>query len=58
MINRKEEQGQEAIDKIKKEKADAKIEWLPCDLGKLSEVKEVFSGIREREPRLDLVSLV
>jgi NAD(P)-dependent dehydrogenase (short-subunit alcohol dehydrogenase family) len=56
MINRKEEQGQEAIDKIKKEVGDdAKIEWVPCDLGNLKEVKEVFTGIREREERLDLV---
>jgi len=56
MINRKEEQGQDAIDKIKKEAGpDAKIEWIPCDLGSLKEVKEVFTGIREREKRLDLV---
>jgi len=58
MINRKEEQGQEAIDKIKKEVGDdAKIEWVPCDLGNLKEVKEVFTGIREREERLDLLIL-
>ncbi len=56
MVNRKEEQGQEAIDKIKKEtNGEAKIEWIPCDLGNLKEVKEVFGGIREREDRLDLV---
>lgn len=56
MVNRKEEQGQEAIDKIKKEVGDdAKIEWVPCDLGNLKEVKAVFTGIREREERLDLV---
>jgi NAD(P)-dependent dehydrogenase (short-subunit alcohol dehydrogenase family) len=56
MINRKEEQGQAAIDKIKEEAGeDAKIEWLPCDLGNLREVQEVFSGIRKREQRLDLV---
>jgi hypothetical protein len=56
MVNRKEEQGQEAIDKIKKEAGDyAKIEWVPCDLGNLKEVKEVFTGIKEREERLDLV---
>ena len=56
MINRKEEQGQDAIDKIKKEAGpNAQIEWIQCDLGSLKEVKEVFTGIREREKRLDLV---
>jgi hypothetical protein len=56
MVNRKEEQGQEAIQKIKDEAGnDAKIEWLGCDMGNLKEVKDVFSGIREREERLDLV---
>lgn len=56
MVNRKEEQGQSAIDKIKEEAgADAKIEWIPCDMGDLNEIKEVFSGMRERESRLDLV---
>ncbi|KAH3542860.1 hypothetical protein KXW19_008040 [Aspergillus fumigatus] len=55
MVNRKEEQGQSAIDKIKEEAgADAKIEWIPCDMGDLNEIKEVFSGMRERESRLDL----
>ena len=34
MVNRKEEQGQEVIDEIKSEAGeDAKIEWLPCDMG-------------------------
>jgi enoyl-[acyl-carrier-protein] reductase (NADH) len=56
MVNRKEDQGQEAIQKIKEEAGeDAKIEWLGCDMGNLKEVKDVFSGIREREERLDLV---
>lgn len=56
MINRKEDQGQEAIQKIKKEAGEeAQIEWLPCDMGNLKQIKEVFSGIREREERLDLV---
>lgn len=56
MVNRKEEQGQGAIDKIKEEAGpDAKIEWIPCDMGNLNEIKEVFSAIREREERLDLV---
>jgi len=58
MINRKEEQGSEAIQKIKQEAGDdAEVEWIACDLGNLSEVKSVFGGIREREERLDLVYL-
>jgi len=58
MLNRKEEQGSEAISKIKEEAGqDAQIEWLRCDFGNLNEVKEVFSGIREREKRLDLVRI-
>lgn len=56
MVNRKEEQGDEAIKKIKEEVGpDAKIEWEGCDMGNLKQVKEVFSKIREREERLDLV---
>ncbi|CAG5137227.1 uncharacterized protein ALTATR162_LOCUS56 [Alternaria atra] len=55
MVNRKEEQGEEAIKKIKEECGqDAKIEWEGCDMGTLKEVKEVFTKIREREERLDL----
>ncbi|KAF7507370.1 hypothetical protein GJ744_010687 [Endocarpon pusillum] len=58
MVNRKEDQGKEAIDKIKQEAGEeAKIEWLPCDMGNLKQVKEVFTGVREREDRLDLLIL-
>jgi NAD(P)-dependent dehydrogenase (short-subunit alcohol dehydrogenase family) len=58
MVNRKEDQGNAAIEKIKEEVGqDAQIEWLQCDFGNLKEVKEVFSGIREREERLDLLVL-
>jgi len=58
MINRKEDQGLAAIDRIKDEVgSEAKIEWTPCDLGSLKEVKEVFAGIREREERLDILIL-
>jgi len=58
MINRKEEQGNDAIAKIKEEVGEhAQIEWLPCDLGSLKEVKEVFKGLSERETRLDLLIL-
>ncbi len=56
MVNRREEQGDEQIQKIKGEVGeDAKIEWEGCDLADLNQVKEVFTRIREREDRLDLV---
>ena len=56
MVNRKEDQGQAAVEQIKKEAGqDAKIEWMPCDMGNFKEIKEVFTGFREREERLDLV---
>ncbi|RAH46231.1 short chain dehydrogenase/reductase family protein [Aspergillus brunneoviolaceus CBS 621.78] len=58
MVNRKEEQGQSAIESIKKEAGEgAQIEWVPCDMGNLKEVREVFEGIRQREERLDLLIL-
>lgn len=56
MVNRKSEQGDAAIDSIKKEKGpDAEIEWIGCDMGVLKQVKEVFTQMREKEKRLDLV---
>jgi hypothetical protein len=56
MVNRKSEQGDAAIDAIKKEsESDAKVEWVGCDMGSLKQVKEVFTKMREREERLDLV---
>ncbi|KAL4983313.1 hypothetical protein BDW68DRAFT_194536 [Aspergillus falconensis] len=58
MINRKEEQGESAIKKIKDESGGkAEIEWLPCDMGSLKQIRDVFGGIRERESRLDLLIL-
>ena len=58
MVNRKEEQGEAAIDKIKEESDQgAQIEWVECDLGNLNQVKDVFTGICKREDRLDLVRL-
>jgi NAD(P)-dependent dehydrogenase (short-subunit alcohol dehydrogenase family) len=58
MVNRKEDQGDVAIKRIKEECGqDAKIEWEGCDMGTLREVREVFTRIREREDRLDLVCL-
>ena len=59
MVNRKEEQGEAAIERIKQEAGkDAQIEWMPCDMGNLRQIKETFSKLREREGRLDLVSIV
>jgi len=57
MVNRKEEQGDEAISKIKEETPSAKIEWKECDLGSLKAVRDVFSNLRESLPRLDYLSL-
>lgn len=58
MVNRKEEQGEDAIKKIKDEVGpDAKIEWEECDMGNLKQIKEVFTKIRERESRMDLLIL-
>jgi NAD(P)-dependent dehydrogenase (short-subunit alcohol dehydrogenase family) len=56
MVNRKEDQGQESIQKIKDEVgADAPIEWIGCDMGNLKQIHDVFTSLREREQRLDLV---
>jgi NAD(P)-dependent dehydrogenase (short-subunit alcohol dehydrogenase family) len=61
MINRKEYQGDEAIQRIKDAAAkagvqDVQIEWKGCDLGDFNQVKEVFGGLAKSEPRLDFVS--
>ncbi|KAK1752919.1 hypothetical protein QBC47DRAFT_348140 [Echria macrotheca] len=57
MVNRKEEQGAEAIEKIKKETPTAQVDWKECDLGTLSQVREVFSSLRESLDRLDFLVL-
>ncbi|CAG8908482.1 unnamed protein product [Penicillium egyptiacum] len=58
MVNRKEEQGDEAVKKIKKEAGDdANIQWIPCDMGDLKQTKERFTKIRSEENRLDLLVL-
>ncbi|KAL3447181.1 hypothetical protein BJX65DRAFT_295845 [Aspergillus insuetus] len=58
MTSRKEEQGDAAIKQIKEESGHkAKIEWVHCDNGNFNGIKSVFSGIREREQRLDLLIL-
>lgn len=56
MVNRKEDQGQAAIGKIKEEAGEhAQIEWISCDMGNLKQIKETFTRLRGREERLDLV---
>jgi len=57
MVNRKEEQGQQAITDIKNDKPEADISWKECDLGNLSQVKSVFGEIRESLDRLDYLVL-
>lgn len=59
MINRKEDQGNDAISKIKQEVGEhAQIEWVPCDFGSLKNVREVFTNLAEKEERLDLVRVL
>lgn len=57
MINRSEEQGQNAIEAIKKETPDAEVEWKHCDMGSLKEVREVFTELRQSLNRLDFLVL-
>ncbi|KAB5576350.1 hypothetical protein GE09DRAFT_621012 [Coniochaeta sp. 2T2.1] len=57
MVNRKEEQGDDAISKIKEETPNAQIEWKECDLGSLKTVRAVFGELRDSLPRLDYLSL-
>ncbi|KAM0344169.1 hypothetical protein ACHAPU_007891 [Fusarium lateritium] len=57
MVNRKKEQGDDAIEAVKNEKQDADIDWKECDLGNLSQVREVFGGFRESLDRLDFLVL-
>ncbi|OCF34033.1 hypothetical protein I317_03890 [Kwoniella heveanensis CBS 569] len=57
LVNRKEEQGDEAIKKIEEEVKEkggkGSVEWVGCDLGSLKQVKEVFGGLANRLDRLD-----
>lgn len=57
MVNRKEEQGADAIKTIQVESPDADVEWKECDMGNLAQVREVFSGFREALERLDFLVL-
>jgi hypothetical protein len=59
MINRKEDQGNDSISKIKQDVGEhAQIEWLACDLGSLKNVRVVFTDLAKREERLDLVRVL
>ena len=57
MVNRKEEQGQEAIAKIREQTPEADIDWKECDMGNLEQIREVFSGLRDSLDRLDYLVL-
>ncbi|KAJ9144989.1 Short-chain dehydrogenase TIC 32, chloroplastic [Pleurostoma richardsiae] len=57
MVNRKEEQGNDAIETIRKETPDADVDWKECDLGSLRQVREVFSSLRDSLDRLDFLVL-
>jgi NAD(P)-dependent dehydrogenase (short-subunit alcohol dehydrogenase family) len=57
MVNRKEEQGAEAIDQIRKETPEADVSWKECDLGHLADVKSVFGKLRDGLDRLDFLVL-
>ena len=57
MVNRKEEQGKKAIEKIRTETPSANIQWTECDLGDLSQVRDVFVNFRETLDRLDFLVL-
>ncbi|BDD60434.1 hypothetical protein MAP00_005562 [Monascus purpureus] len=50
--------GPQAIEKLKNEFGqDTNVEWCPCNVGCLKNIQQVFSGIAEREERLDILIL-
>jgi NAD(P)-dependent dehydrogenase (short-subunit alcohol dehydrogenase family) len=61
LVSRKEDAAEEALTAIREaaKKQDppveVDIEWLSCDLGNLKQVREVFTGVKEKESRLDLL---
>lgn len=57
IIGRKKDHADESISTIKSETPDADVTWRECDLGKLSQVKSVFSDLRESLDRLDFLVL-
>lgn len=59
LLSRKEENAQEAVAKIKEASSGTvpDVTFLQCDLGNLREVRRVADSVREKESRLDLVSV-
>ncbi|KAL2105265.1 hypothetical protein VUR80DRAFT_8661 [Thermomyces stellatus] len=57
MVNRKEDQGSDAIATIKKESPGAEVSWEKCDMGDLGQVRDIFGSLRESLPRLDFLVL-
>lgn len=57
MVNRKEEQGEDAKATITAESPGAKIEWKECDLGNLKQVRDVFTELGKSLERLDFLVL-
>lgn len=59
LLSRKEENAQEAVAKINEASSGTvpDVTFLQCDLGNLREVRRVADSVREKESRLDLVSV-
>lgn len=50
MVNRKEDQGNTAINAIKEEAGDgADIAWIPCDMGYLKQIKETIRSFYRKK---------
>lgn len=47
MVNRKEEQGEDAKATIAAESPGARVEWHQCDMGDLAQVREVFTRLKD-----------
>ncbi|KAL2138501.1 hypothetical protein VTI28DRAFT_6651 [Corynascus sepedonium] len=47
MVNRKQEQGEDAEATIAAESPGAQVEWHECDVGNLAQVRDVFTRLRE-----------
>lgn len=53
LLSRKEENGEEAIQEIKKLHPTADVHFISCDLGNLKQVREVADRLSRSEERLD-----
>ncbi|ESK95926.1 short chain dehydrogenase reductase family protein [Moniliophthora roreri MCA 2997] len=53
LLSRKEENGEEAIQEIKKLYPTADVHFISCDLGNLKQVREVADRLSRSEERLD-----